>query len=325
MLTRRTLLIGLSAFGTTAVISTGLWLLFRKRDDSFATFTGHPGVVRGVAFLDGGKSVVSVGDQGHIQAWNIGSRSTLFQNNTAVVNLNALAVNGSATEFATVGKDGFLSVWDGLTGQLIVSQEIAKRALECLAWHAKSDLLATGGFDKEVLLFNRQDIKTVRHLRGHAKHVHGVAFESDGKRLFSGSEDGTLLVWNSAGGNKLGSLSLGQHHINGMVSSSSSKRIFAAVSGDGIAIVEGQPPQPISRSFEGCGLAMCLAVSPDGQTIVTGHEDGLLRVWDEAGGVAKRILHGHSTNVKCVAVSPDGNTIASGSADGVVKLWAMVS
>ena len=318
------MLLGLGALGTTATIGTGAWFLLRKRDDSFATFTGHPGVVRGVAFLSGGKSVVSVGDQGHIQAWNIGNRLPLFQNSTAIVNLNAMAVSGSATEFATVGKDGFLSIWDGSTGQLITSHEIAKRALECLAWHAKSDLLATGGFDKEVLLLNRQDIKSVRHLKGHTKHVHGVAFDADGKRLFSGSEDGTLLEWNTVGGNKLGMLSLGHHHINGMVSSPKTKRVCAAVAGNGIAIVEGHPPQQVTRTFEGCGLAMCLAVSPDGQTIVTGHEDGLLRVWNESGGAARRVLYGHSTNVKCVDFSPDGNTVASGSADGVVKLWAIV-
>jgi WD40 repeat protein len=245
----------------------------------------------------------------------------LFQNTTAIVNLNALAVSGA--EFATVGKDGFLCVWDNATGKQLASHELAKKPLECVAWHPKSDLIATGGFDKEVLLCSRTDIKNVRHLKGHAKHVHGVAFEADGKRLLSGSEDGTVIAWNSTSGTKLGTVSVGHHHINGMVSSSISNRVLAAVSGDGVAILEGQPLQRVKRPFEGCGLATCIAVAPDGQTIVTGHEDGTLRVWNEVGGAVKKVLYGHGTNIKCVAVSPDGTTIASGSADGLVKLWGM--
>jgi WD40 repeat protein len=319
MLTRRNFLLGLGGLAATSAVGAGLWFLLKRRDDSFATLTGHPGVVRGVGFLDGGKVVVSVGDHGHIQAWSISSRQTLFRNSTAIVNLNAVAVSGD--EFATVGKDGFLCVWDGATGKQLASHELAKKPLECLAWHTKTDLLASGGFDKDVLLFHRQDIKTVKRLKGHAKHVHGVAFEADGKRLLSGSEDGAVLAWNANSGAKLGSVSVGHHHINGMVSTTRSNRILACISGDGVAILEGQPIQQTKRDFEGCGLAMCVAVSPDGQTIVTGHEDGTLRVWSESGGAVKRVLYGHDTNIKCVAISPDGSTIASGSADGTVKMW----
>ncbi len=318
-------MVAVGGLGISVAAGAGLWLLLSKRDDSFATFSGHPGVVRGIAFIEGGKSIVSVGDQGHIQAWNIASRQSIFKNSTAIVNLNAIAVSGSGNEFATVGKDGFLSVWATSTGNLIVSQEIAKKPLECLAWHPKSDFIATGGFEKDVMLLTRQDLKNTKRLKGHTKHVHGVAFEADGKRLLSGSEDGTVLVWNAAGGSKLGSLSLGLHHINGMCPALNSNRIIVCVAGDGVAMIEGQPSQKLNRSFEGCGLATCLAVSTDGTTLVTGHENGDLRVWNESGGAVRKILVGHSTNVKCVAISPDVTTIASGCADGLVKLWSMVN
>ena len=86
------------------------------------------------------------------QANNIG---VLFQNSTAVVNLSALAVNGSATEFATVGKDGFLSVWDGSTGQFIVSHETIRAITRLLQGSAYAPHRSTSGEGGMLLLCGR--------------------------------------------------------------------------------------------------------------------------------------------------------------------------
>jgi len=67
------------------------------------------------------------------------------------------------------------------------------------------------------------------------------------------------------------------------------------------------------------GPALSVAFSPDGQRIVSGSEEGRVRIWDVAGN---RLGCGaHLEAVTTVAWSPDGKTIASGGADKVVRLW----
>ncbi|MBF2020266.1 MAG: tetratricopeptide repeat protein [Hydrococcus sp. C42_A2020_068] len=64
-----------------------------------------------------------------------------------------------------------------------------------------------------------------------------------------------------------------------------------------------------------------VAVSPDGQIIVSGSWDKTLRLWDRQGNAIGQPFRGHEGDVTSVAFSPDGQTIVSGSGDGTVRLW----
>ncbi len=72
------------------------------------------------------------------------------------------------------------------------------------------------------------------------------------------------------------------------------------------------------------GGVTCCAFFPDGSRLVSGSEDGTLRIWWASTGSEVATLISSTKaweGVHCCAVSPDGRLIASGSADHAVSLW----
>ncbi|MGY1761042.1 caspase family protein [Geodermatophilus sp. SYSU D00779] len=68
-----------------------------------------------------------------------------------------------------------------------------------------------------------------------------------------------------------------------------------------------------------------VAVTPDGEQIVSGSNDDTMRVWDLATGETLQTLTGHTGSVRAVAVTPDGEQIVSGGSDGTVRVWDLAT
>ncbi|OBQ04538.1 MAG: hypothetical protein AN482_17800 [Anabaena sp. LE011-02] len=61
-----------------------------------------------------------------------------------------------------------------------------------------------------------------------------------------------------------------------------------------------------------------IAVTPDGKTVISGSNDGTIKIWDLGTGTEKFTLSGHSSLVNVIAVTPDGKTVISGSNDNTI-------
>jgi WD40 repeat protein len=77
--------------------------------------------------------------------------------------------------------------------------------------------------------------------------------------------------------------------------------------------------RPLTEQFGDCARAM--ALDPSGTVVVTGDQEGVVRVGRLAGG-EPHVLLGHEGVVRRIAVSPDRRWIAS-AGDGTLEIWPM--
>jgi|GEM_PF-607862 len=73
------------------------------------------------------------------------------------------------------------------------------------------------------------------------------------------------------------------------------------------------------------GTVHSVAFSPNGALIVSGGEDGTVRIWRASDLEPQQLLFGHAGTVYSVGFSPDGERIVSGGDDGSVRVWNVAS
>jgi WD40 repeat protein len=68
-----------------------------------------------------------------------------------------------------------------------------------------------------------------------------------------------------------------------------------------------------------------LALSPDGQTAVTGSFDKTIKLWDVSAGKERFTLRGHSRCVEFVVLSPDRRTAYAADQKGTIRVWDLTA
>ncbi len=87
------------------------------------------------------------------------------------------------------------------------------------------------------------------------------------------------------------------------------------------------PPPPAEKlpSIKSSSTIKSLNSTSDGQTLVSGSQDGDIYLWNVETGQVITTLSGHQEAIAAIAVSADGQILVSASEDGVIKVWDLVN
>ncbi|XP_024187271.1 dystrophia myotonica WD repeat-containing protein [Rosa chinensis] len=117
--------------------------------------------------------------------------------------INSIAFSTDGAYLATVGRDGYLRVFDYSKEQLVCGGKSYYGAQLCCAWSADGKYILAGGEDDLVQVWSMEDRKVVAWGEGHNSWVSGVAFDSYSEgigetvmyRFGSVGQDTQLLLW----------------------------------------------------------------------------------------------------------------------------------
>ena len=231
--------------------------------------------INNIAFSPNNPLLASASVDSTIQLWNLNTnalQATLQGHTSDVLNVT-FSPDGSL--LASGGADGTVRLWNPVTETLQTTLQGHTSDVLDVTFNPDGSLLASGGADGTVRLWNPVTETLITTLEAHMGSVSSVAFSPDGSLLASGSADGLVSLWDL----HTETLStLGHESPVLSVAFSPDSDLLATGSADGVARL-WDPHVPEHKATLGHGSPV-QSVAFDGNTLVTGSQDGRVRRWE---------------------------------------------
>lgn len=289
-----------------------------------ASLTGHTGAVYALSLTPDGTCAVSGGADGTVRVWDLATRQQIGEPLTGEYRdwlgpVSAVVVTPDGNGIFAATRSGAIHSWERTLGR-----------------------------------------PPRTRLGRHRKAVYSVAMSPDSITVVSASRDCTARLWPLPGGPGPGVLMFRSSQAlcavsvspanNAMIGGGTGEMMRLALAGQTEAhSYPGQSPiyaiatvpDGGGRVVVGCadgtvrdgpadnsvigrhdGPVYAVAVTHDGDTVVSASSDGTLRVWRDSKQVGEP-LPGHTAPYQSVAVTPDGKHVASGFDDGTIRIWQL--
>ena len=136
-------------------------------------------------------------------------------------------------KIVSAGEDSCVFLWNLKTAKFKLIYFANGSKISCMEKNVHNEeedqcLLAIGGANKKIVLYNLDLKKTIGELKGHERSISCLAFNGKGNLLISGAEDKLVIIWGVQNCERFKTLSFCQANINSLSINPSNNSIIIA-------------------------------------------------------------------------------------------------
>lgn len=223
----------------------------------------------------------------------------------------------------SVAGDGWLVQWpkdDPDLGRMIAKVDGGQ--LFCMAQLAEQKAFAAGALGGGLHWLYPENTDKNRHLAHHRKAIYALL--PLGEYLYACGGDGVLSKWSVASNRVVESLPLATEALRSVCYDASRGLLYLGASNGHIYAVEEASFALRYHWRAHDNSVFCLALSPDGGSLLSGGRDAHLRRWKLVEGdlpLADAAIPAHNFTINDLAFSPKGTLLVTASRDKTLKIW----
>lgn len=304
------------------------------------TLTGHAAALTSVAMDRDGSRAVTTSEDGTARVFEVEAGKLVAVLKGHEQGVTSAAFSPDGMQVITSGRDKTARLWEAATGKLAAVLKGHTQPVGAVAFAADGKRIVTSGVDGTVRFFDRQGKEAggaLAGLSGRTGALRLAILDRDGGQLAAFADQGAV-IWNTraaAADKPAVELWQDEQSVGTAAFSPDGSRLVVVGVDLGAMVYELKKDRenPIVAIHETKESPIrSAAIAMDNHTAVTGHEDGVVRLWHITdGGSSENVtwdlaellteLRGHDGAVTAVALSGNGRRIISAGRDKTARVW----
>lgn len=268
-------------------VDDGIKIWNASSGDCIKILKDHEDVISTVDWSLDGQKIVSGSDDEAVKVWNANDGSCISTLTNYGSSLRSVCFSPDGKQVALSSNNSTIQIWNIDDDSFIDIDTDYECTISTVCFSPDGTMVATGSEDGIVQIWSTSDGSFLKTLPGHEGMILAIFWSIDGEKIISSSSDGIIKVRNVHSGNCIRTFKCGDGINSISCNAERSKMVLSLHSNDdgcgSIIIINMDDGSMINFLDDLSGEGVCISVcwSPDGQKIVSAHDNSTAKRIDD--------------------------------------------